>query len=340
MEKKPTISSTKSEILKAYNELLSRIQETKKDDPRGEQELKIKENTVKEAVSLTDEKIISQISSLKLAVNSTLDKLEDDLTAEYQRLSKIRAAIAVEDQRLKDYYQINAGADSLAAILAAQKEKKEEFEKEMIQSRAEFDEQMKIEKLSREKETKLWEEKKKETEESLKKQRAREEEEYQYNLQLARKKDKDQYEQQKAALEKELARKKESVESVLNEREKAVAAAENELADLRAKAAKFGEETEKRIQSAIKETVAQLEKEHKYDKQLLLKDHEGEIKLKNQQIEALNARIKDLETQLLQAFGKVETSEKNTKEIILKAIQSSGQIKIIEKEDNRKKSDD
>jgi hypothetical protein len=340
MEKKITPTSTKTEILKAYNELLNKTQETKQDNPKAEQEKKIRETTVAEAAGLTDEKIIGQISSLKLTLNSTLDKIEDDLTSEFQRLLKIREAIDIEDQRLKDFYQINAGADSLAAILAAQKEKKEEFEREMTVKKSEFEEQLKTEKLNREKESRLWEEKRKETEDSLKKQRTREEEEYQYNLQLARKKDKDQYEQKKAILDKELIQKRESFESEINAREQAVAAAEKELTELRSKAENFPADLEKALQASIKETTAQLDKEHKFEKQFLLKDHDGEMKLKSQLIESLLAKIKDLEIQLKQAYSKAENAENNTKEITLKAIQSSGQIKIIEKEETRRKSEE
>ena len=340
MEKKLTPASTKSEILKAYNELLNKTQETKQDSPKEEQEKKIRETTVAEAAGLTDEKIIGQISSLKLSLNSTLDKIEDDLTSECQKLLKIREAIDIEDQRLKDFYQINAGADSLAAILAAQKEKKEEFEREMTVRKNEFEEQLKNEKLNRDKETRLWEEKRKETEEALKKQRSREEEEYQYNLKLARKKDQDQYDQKKAMLEKELSQKRESFESEINAREQAVAAAEKELTELRSKAQKFPEELEKAVQASIKETTAELDKEHKFEKQLLLKDQDGEMKLKSQQIESLLAKIKDLEIQLKQAYAKAENAESNTKEITLKAIQSSGPIKIIEKEETRRKAEE
>ncbi len=340
MEKKVTPTSTKTEILKAYNELLNRIQESKQDNPKAEQEKNLRETTVETAAGLTDEKIIGQISSLKLNLNSTLDKIEDDLAAEYQKLLKIREAITIEDQRLKDFYQINAGTDSLAAILAAQKEKKEEFDREMTIRKSELEEQLKSEKFNRDKETKLWEEKRKEAEESLKKQRSREEEEYQYNLQLARKKDKDQYEQKKAVLDKELTQKREAFEIEINSREQAVAVAEKELSELRSGAEKFPAELEKAVQTAIKETTAQLEKDHKFEKQLLLKDHDGEIKLKSQQIESLLARIKDIENQLKQAYAKAENAENNSKEITLKAIQSSGQIKIVEKEDSRRKSEE
>lgn len=340
MEKKVTPTSTKTEILKAYNDLLDKIQDAKQDNPKAEQERKIKESTVTEAAGLTDEKIIGQISSLKLNLNSTLDKIEDDLAAEYQKLSKIREAIVIEDQRLKDFYQINAGTDSLATILAAQKEKKEEFDREMTIRKSEFEEQLKSEKFNRDKETKLWEEKRKEAEESLKKQRSREEEEYQYNLQLTRKKDKDQYDQKKATLEKEIAEKRASFEIEINSREQTVASAENELAELRLKADKFPADLEKAVQATVKETTAKLEKEHDFEMQLILKDHEGEMKLKNQQIESLLARIKDLENQLKQAYAKAENAENNSKEITLKAIQSSGQIKIVEKEDSRRKPEE
>jgi hypothetical protein len=340
MEKKVSPTSTKNEILNAYNELLEKIQESKQDNPKVRQEEKIRDETVVAANALSDEKIIGQISSLKLTLNTTLDKIEDDLGSEYQRLKRIREAIAIEEQRLKDFYQINAGADSLAAILAAQKEKKEEFENEMTLKQKEFDEELKTEKLNRDKEKKVWEEKQKETEENLKKQREREEEEYQYNLQLTRKKEKDQYEQKKAQLEKELAVKRETFENEIKTRELSVAAAEKELTELRLKAEKYPAELEKAVQAAMKETTAQLEKDHKIDRQLILKDHEGDLKLKNQQVESLMARIKDLEAQLKQAYAKAESAENNTKEITLRAIQSSGQIKIIEKEEFRRKAEE
>jgi hypothetical protein len=139
MEKKVTPTSTKNEILNAYNQLLNKIQDSKQDNPKVEQEKKIRDATVTAAADLSDEKIIGQISSLKLTLNSTLDKIEDDLITEFERLLKIREAISFEDQRLKDFYQINAGTDSLAAILAVQKEKKEEFEQEMAFRKREFE---------------------------------------------------------------------------------------------------------------------------------------------------------------------------------------------------------
>ena len=80
-------------------------------------------------LKLTDEEIIGAISAIQLSLNSNWirSRTIDNRTPE---TGKIREAISVEDQRPKDLYQIN-GADSLAAILAAQKEKKE-FERKWL----------------------------------------------------------------------------------------------------------------------------------------------------------------------------------------------------------------
>jgi len=340
MEKKLSTASTKTEILNAYNELLSSIEAKKNDNPRIEQERKIREETVKAATGISDEKIIGQISALKLALNTSLDKIEDDLSSEYLRLKKIREAISIEEQRLSDLYQINAGADSLAAIISAQKEKKAEFEYEMNEKKARFDEEIKAQNLAREKEAKLSEDKRKELEENIKKARSREEEEYQYSLQLARKKDKDQYEQKKTQLDKELSEKKLSFENEIKERELAVASDEKELSELRVRMEKFPAELEKAVQAAVKDASSRLEKEYGFEKQLQNKEHESELKLKSQIIDSLLVRIKDLELQVKQANIKADNAESNTKEITLKAIQSSGQIKIIEKDDSRRKAEE
>jgi hypothetical protein len=331
MDKKVSTTSTKTEILNAYTELLEKVNESKQDNPKTEQEKKVRESTVALASALSDEKIIGQISTLKLTVNSSLDKIEDDLAGEYQKLVKIKDAIAIEEQRLSDYYQINAGADSLAVILAIQKEKKAEFENEISTRRREFEEEIRIVRLKWEKEGKEVEEKRKELEDSIKKQRVREEEEYQYNLQLTRKKDKDLYEQKKVSLEKDLTEKRELFENEIKSREQAVMMTENELKDVRARVERFPAELEQAIQAAVKENNTRLDRDYKFEKQLSAKEHESEIKLKGQQLESLQLRIKDLEAQLKQAQAKVENSELNTKEITLKAIESSGQIKFIEK---------
>ncbi len=320
MEKKISSTGTKNEILNAYNELLERIKQSKQDIPIAMQEKKSREETMAIVSDISDEKIIQQISALKVEISTLLDKLEEGLIGEIRKLNKIKEASLLEEKRLNELYQINAEADSLAAILGAQKEKKQEFDNEMAEKRKMYETKLKE-----------LEDKHKELELELKKKREREEEEYQYNLQLTRKKEKDIYDQKKATLEKELNEKRITFENEIKSREQALKEAETELADLRKKAESFSTELEKAVQNAIKETTAKLEKEYKFEAQLKLKEHEGEVKLKNIYIESLQAKIKDLEAQLKQALQKAESAEQNTKEITIKAIENSGQVKIVEK---------
>ncbi len=120
----------------------------------------------------------------------------------------------------------------------------------------------------------------------------------------------------------------------------AVASDEKELSELRVRMEKFPAELEKAVQAAVKDASSRLEKEYGFEKQLQNKEHESELKLKSQIIDSLLVRIKDLELQVKQANIKADNAESNTKEITLKAIQSSGQIKIIEKDDNRRKAEE
>ena len=310
--KKVSSSNTKNEILKAYNELLDQLKEAKSQDPQKEMETKRREEILKEVSGQSDEKIIQQIASLKVSLNGSLDSIEDQLNTSFKKLNKTQEAIKIQEDRLKELYQINAEADSLAALIASQKEKKSEFENYMAEEKARWD-----------KEQKEREEQRKEEEEMLKKQRKREEEEYNYKIQQKRKIESDQYEEKKNKQEKELKEKKEAFEQEIKSREQAVAESENELQDLRKQVEEFPATLQKEVDNAIKITTENLKKEYDYEKLLKAKEYESELKLHTQTITNLQNRIKDLELQLKQAYSKIDSAENNVKDITIKAIESS-----------------
>ena len=57
-------------------------------------------------------------------LGTSLDKLEEKLVNEYKILENLQQAIAVEKKNLEELYQISANADSLSALILAQKEKR------------------------------------------------------------------------------------------------------------------------------------------------------------------------------------------------------------------------
>ena len=351
MEPEISLKNTKNEILAAYDDVLKKIQNQKTSEPKQVQEEKRQVEVIKKASENSTEGIVTGITALKLNVAKELDKLSEQLTAEFKKLEDIQSAIRLEKLNLEELYQVTASADSLAAMLQAQKEKKALFESEMAEKRSAFDEKMKgdkqsfDEKISTENESfetsmkaqkELWKteqlkwaEQQKEIKEKSDKDRKREEEEYAYNLKLTRKKESDIFEEKKTSQEKELTEKKTTFDKEIARREAEVVAAENELKELRTKNAAFPAETEKAVAAAVKSATDKLQAEFRFEKELTAKQTEGEIKLKEQTIETLRSKIKDMEAVISEMSKKAATAEISVKDIAMKAIESSGKMQLI-----------
>src|SRR5664280_645407 len=148
MEPEISARNTKNEILAAYEETLRKMQTQKTTEPKQVQEEKRQQETIKKASENTTEGIVNGITTLKLNVAKDLDKLSELLTAEFKKLEDIQAAIRLEKLNLEELYQVTANADSLAAMIQSQKDKKALFETEMADKRNALDEKMKTDKLS------------------------------------------------------------------------------------------------------------------------------------------------------------------------------------------------
>lgn len=258
MEQKPAMTNTKAEILAAYNDLLKKKEAENSKRPKEEKAEKQKEETVKAATSLSAEGIVKGLADMKLNISVSIDKIEDTLLQEFQKLEKLQEAIRYESAYLDELYGIKANADLLAVLLTANKEKKQAFETEMEQTKSVFEEVMQERKQTWHKEQKERAQQWKEEESDRKKGVNREEEEYKYAKNLSRKKEEDEYQAKKTAQEKELAEKKQTTEKALEEREKIVAAKEQELETFKNQVAKFPATLEKEIAAARKQLEEQI----------------------------------------------------------------------------------
>jgi chromosome segregation ATPase len=149
---------------------------------------------------------------------------------------------------------------------------------------------------------------------------------------LTRKKESDLYEEKKQKLEKELTDKKTAFEKAVAERETNLKIAENELAELRKKNEAFPAELEKAVAMAVKTATEKTETIFGFQKELREKEISGELKLKEQTIQTLNAKIKDLEASLKELSQKTVTAETSVKDIAMKAIEHSSKPYFIEKQ--------
>lgn len=324
--------NTKNEILSAYEELLQKVQESKTEEPKKVQEKQIQETIVKNAAASSYDGIVKNVSNLKIELSSSLDKLGDKFVSEFKKFEELQQAIQIAKKELEDLYQLSANTDSLSVMLLAQKEKKQQFEEEMAATKSKFEDEMTQTRLQWKKQQEEIAEKQKEEAEALKKSRQREEEDYQYNLKLTRKKETDVYEEKKAKLEKELADKKAAFEKEFAAREALIKNAETELAELKALSNAFPAEMEKAVASAVKAAAEKLQAEFKFEKELTARQTEGDMKLKDQTIQTLQAKIKDMEASVRELSQKAVTAEASVKDIAIKAIESSSKIQLVEKQ--------
>ena len=321
--------STKAEILKAYETLLKDVQTANADVPKQVQEQKQKKETMEKVEGISTEGIVKNITTLKLGLNNSLDEILQSMTNEFKTLEEIRAAIAIEKKSLEDLYALSANTDSLAAMLLAQKAKKENFEKEMKDKEDAFahetatkKEQWEIEKARQKAEDKEY------TDEQTKR-RKREEEEYAYNLKIRRQKEQDEYDSKKKQLEKELTDKKAQFEQEVASRELNLKNTEAELAELRKNNAEFPVKMEKALKEKESEVTKQLQTKYGFDIQLKDKQYEADIRLKDQIIASLQDKIKELQEQMKENTDKANRAEANVKDIAVKAIENATKIRMI-----------
>ncbi len=332
-----TRTNTKNEIFDAYEALLKKVVDNENTKPQEIKEKSEKDILVKKVSEITPETIVKGIADLKLHVAAAFDQVEDTLIAEQKKLSEVRQAIMIQKQFLDELYQVKATADSLAAMLLAHKEKKTLLEAEagelkasLDRKREEFDEEMDAKK-------EIWELEKakmvaevKEERERIKKERQREEEEYLYTLTIKRRKEQEEYNETRRKAETEFSARVAATEKNITQRGEVIAAREQEFVALTARVTRFDEDLSKAIKDAEKNASDKLKTQYGFEKELLLAEHEGVVKLKDQTILTLENRIKEQDGYIKQLTLKTEQADRSVKDIAIKAIESSAKVQLFE----------
>ena len=329
--KKVSMSSTKQEMLNAYNALLKQLQE--KDETELKPEKRIEEKKMKEVVevadSLSSEGVVKGISSLKLEIGRMLTHISDQLEEEVNKFKGIRKAIEIKEEEFKEVYEIEKSAGTLAALIESQNQKRREFESEMAARKEELNGEIQAIKAEWEKERKDLSVDVKEREAIEEKKREREKEEYQYTFEREQRLAEDKFEEEKAKTEKEIQLQKEQMERELDEREKAVAEREGELDELQKKVSSFPKEMETAINKATNETTEKVKLEAKNREELLKKELDGEKNVLTIRIESLERMVKEQSGQIAKLSQQLEKSYQKVEDIAVKAIEGSSNFKSL-----------
>jgi len=322
-------TNTNQEMLDAYNTLLDELKE--KSDVPVKPEERREEKKVREATAaaeqLTAEGVVRRINDLKIDIGKMLSQVADGLEGEVRRLEGLQKAVVARESEIRELYDIEQSAGTLAALIEAQNCKRAEFEEDMAERKAALQgevealrEQLDSEKAERDREAKEWAA-------TEKKRRDREREDFQYGFERDKKQIMDRMEDEKSRLEKEIQLRQEELSKILQEREKKVAEKESELAELRKRAEAFPKELENAVGSAVKELAEKLKGEAKSREELMKAAFDGERNVLTTKIASLEKTVKEQADQLGKLNQQLEKAYQKIEDVAMKTIEGSSQAK-------------
>jgi len=326
-----SMSNTKKEMLGAYNALLKQLQEKREAELKPEKviEEKKERETVKVAETLSSEGVVKDIGNLKLEIGKRLTQIADGLEEEVNKYKKIQEAIGIRDEELEELYEIERSAETLAALIETQNQKRQDFESEIAARKEELNQEIRTIREGWEKDKKAYEAQIKERDAAEAKTREREKEEYAYTFRREQQLAKDRFEDDKAKTEKEIQLKKELMAKDLAEREKAIAESEEELNELRGKVAAFPKEMEQAVNNAVKETTERITGEAKNREELTRKEFDGQRNVLTTRIESLEKTVKEQSGQITNLSEQLEKSYQKVQDIAVKSVEGSSNLKSL-----------
>ena len=326
-----SLTSTKKEMLDAYNQLHEQLKQKRETEMKPEQ--KVEERKTKEAVvaadSLSTEGIAKEIGRLKSEIGGVLAELSDTLEAEIDKYLKVKSAVAAKDKELQEIYEIERTASSLTALLETQQQKRAKFDEEMSQQQEELENEIEAKRADWERERLAHDAEIKERNAGEKKARDREVEEFKYQFEREQQLAREKFEHEKAKLERDIQLRKEDLEKELVAREKILAESEQELRVLREKAEAFPKQLESAVNNAVQNVSERVTREAQYKEELLKKAFEGERNVLSAKIEALQQTVKEQAARVATLSGQIEKSYGQVQDIALKAIEGSANVKAF-----------
>ncbi len=302
-----TLKNTKQEILDALNEALLRERNAAKVKSNPIEEAKAKQ--VGKAVTETKKNVEQNIFSQEL-VNKFKD-LELAISAEEEKLQNL---YGVEKELNNLTLVINTGKDFLINLENHKKNESAKIEEDLKALEAEYTK--KTNDLVKEFELKS---------ESLKTERKREIEEYDYKVKRERELANNAWEDEKKSRELALKLAEEQTKKLLDDaKDKA-----KYLEDLEKKVNDIPNLINKEYERGKKEATSELEKEYKYNTELLKKDFQNTIDRQNDKIITLQEELNKASALNTSLQEKMDKAYIELKELATKTVEANGGVKIL-----------
>lgn len=307
--------NTKTEILEAYSKAIRELEAraTTKVDLAEESSRRAEKTLVEKVESVSIETVTMSLD----AFSTHLEKLELELNV----LSDINSAIKIKKAELKEVFDIEKNAYTLAALVNSQSEIRENFEKEMNEKRSTLDKLL-SDTMSQITEKKLeFSAEQNKVIAELKEVRKKDETEYNYNFSRLKKIAEDNFQDEMTKKRKELEEEVEQSKKDITEKVRAVelklseiALMEKEFADMHEKINQFPAILETAVKEAEKKGKDAASQSYAFETRYIKKENEGTIALLESKLEAAATLLNDekekskaLAARLDEAYTRLET---------------------------------
>lgn len=326
-----SMTNTKKEMLQAYQLLRNKLEQQAKTElkPEKEQKAKREKSVIKAAEDSGGSDVNSRIISLKDEIAHFLMDMTAKIEDENKRYADVKEAIEVKNEELREIFDIEKSAYSLAALLEAQKQGKAEFDAEMTERRQTLESKIEETRSQWEKEKQEHILRVKEQQADEQKRRKREQEEFEYTFNREKSLKQQGLKDESEKLNKSLTDRREIFdketaerENLVRQKETAVAEREKYMDELQQQVDRFPAELGKQVDQAVSETTKRLAAEAKKNEQLMAGKYDGEKNVLKTKIESLEKLVADQQKHIDTLTRQMDTAYNKVQEIAVKAVTS------------------
>ena len=325
-----TSRSTKTEILKAYNELARELKQqgraaapaesrTSAQSFSTEADDEFSVNTAS-ATSASIETIIHDLKGVRARLGESVGTLQQQLLSEATRLQALRSEAGEHTTHLKALHGIEVDDASLRTLVRRYQETSKTADDSYAAKKQSLESELEGKKAAWRKEQDERARAGKEAEDAAVKARKREADEYGYETERAHKADADALAQTRKSLQAEQDLAKEQHERRWADREHDVAKREQEYTELKAKAAAAPKDLEAAIAKADAEGTGIAKRQAKIAADLQQKTNDGKRRVYELRVAALDETIAKQNEQIGELSKQLATALKQAQDLAIKAI--------------------
>jgi hypothetical protein len=301
---------TREEIQKEFSQLLrTHEQRASQISTKAEEAVQIKDRElVERAAGYTVETIINSLARLQLGFGSAVEAIAGQLEAESSKLGELRRAIEVERQRLEQLRSTVVAAEALAILKQDSQQKLAAFTEQSDWARSQLADEQALLREQWQREREEAEAAAAEHEAVQAKERQTAEEEHKYERERLAKVEADENATRRTALERKLTDEEAVKSKDWAGREKALDQRAAEIEQLRTKVAGFAAELEAASNKARDKAIASVNREAKFELEMLEKEHDANVKVFELKVQTLEERIARQAALIADLNGKLDAT--------------------------------